>query len=110
AARAGLPEIAFRVAQAGQFLPRLAAVGGFENRGVLGAGVDGVGIVERRFEVPDAFELPRMLRAVVPLVRADLAFVNELVAFTFGHAIGTFEVVGFAARRVPGLAAVVGPL
>ena len=38
AARAGLPEMALGVAQPGKFLPRFAAVGGFENRRVLRAG------------------------------------------------------------------------
>ena len=43
--------------------------------------------------MPNAFELPRMLRAVVPLVRAGVALVGELVA-----------------DRLPRFAAVVGPL
>ena len=50
--------------------PGLAAVGGAEERGVFDAGVDGVGIGERGLEVPDALELPRVRRAVVPLVGA----------------------------------------
>ena len=70
-----------------------AAVGRAEQRGVLDAGVDRVGIGQRRLEVPDALELPRMRRAVVPLVRAGHAVVDELVA-----------------RRLPRLAAVVRPL
>ena len=60
-----------RAAQAGQLVPGLAAVGRAEDRGVFHAGVDGVGIGQRRFEVPDALELPGMLRAVVPLVRRE---------------------------------------
>ena len=44
AARARLPRGAGAVlAQAGQFLPGLAAVGGLEQRGVLDAGIDRVG-------------------------------------------------------------------
>ena len=71
AAGAGLPLGARAVAaQAGQLVPVLAAVGGLEDGGVFDAGVDGVGIGQRRLEVPDALELPRVLRAVVPLVRA----------------------------------------
>ena len=77
-------------AQAGQLLPRLPAVGRAEQGGVLDAGVDRVRIGQRRLEMPDALELPGMRRAVVPLVRAGDAVVDELVA-----------------DRLPGLAAVV---
>ena len=90
AAGAGLPVGAGAVAaQSGEFLPGLAAVGGAEEGGVFDAGVDGVGIGERRLEMPDALELPGVRRAVVPLVRAGNAVVDELVA-----------------DRLPGLAAV----
>ena len=51
-----------------------------KQRGVLDARVDGVGIGQRRLEMPDALELPGMRRAVVPLVRAGDAVVDELVA------------------------------
>ena len=80
-------------AQAGEFLPGLAAVGRAEQGGVLDSGVDGVGIGERRLQVPDPLELPGMRRAVVPLVGAGHAVVDELVA-----------------HRLPGLAAIVGAL
>src|ERR1700738_934865 len=63
-----------------QLLPGLTAIGGAEQGGVLHAGVDGVRIDQRRLEVPDARELPGMLRAVVPLVGARAALVLELVA------------------------------
>ena len=68
------------LAQARQLVPVLAAVGRAEQRGVFDAGVDRVGIGQRRLEMPDALELPRVLRAVVPLVRAGHAVVDELVA------------------------------
>ena len=104
-------------AQAGQFVPGLAAVGRAEEGGVFDAGVDGVGIGQRRLEMPDAFELPRVLRAVVPLVRRErLAgfrrrVVDELVALALGHAVGRRgRLAGRRARLVPGLAAVVGAL
>ena len=80
-------------AQPGELLPRLSAVGRAEQGGVFNAGVDRVRIGQRRFEMPDALELPGMRRAVVPLVRAGNAVVHELVA-----------------HRLPGLAAVVGAL
>src|SRR5262249_16956512 len=53
---------------------------GLEDRRVLHARVNRVRIGERRLEAPDALELPRMLRAVVPLVRAGRAVVDELVS------------------------------
>ena len=55
-------------------------VGGAEDRRVLDAGVDGVGIGERRLQVPDPREVPRVRRAVVPEVLAGGAVVDELVA------------------------------
>ena len=67
-------------AQPGQLLPGLAAVGRAEQRRVFHPGVDGIGIGQRRFEMPDALELPGVLRAVVPLVSAGIAVVLELVA------------------------------
>ena len=70
-----------------------AAVGRAEQGGVFHSGVDGVRIGQRRLEMPDALELPGVRRAVVPLVRAGHAVVDELVA-----------------HRLPGLAAVVGAL
>src|SRR5713226_4002813 len=39
-----------------------------EQRGVLDPGVDGVGVGQRRLEVPDARELPGVIRVVVPLM------------------------------------------
>src|SRR5262249_13339786 len=87
----------FRTGRAGaeprQFVPAPAPVRCPEHRGVLDAGVDGVGVGERRLDVPDALELPRVRRAVVPLVCAGNAVVDELVV-----------------DRFPGLAAVVGTL
>src|SRR5215467_9844812 len=56
------------VAQAGELTPRLPAVRRPEHRRVLDAGVDRVGIGERRLEVPDPRELEGPLRAVVPEV------------------------------------------
>ena len=72
AARAGLPFRSGAVAaKAGEFVPVLAAVGRFEERRIFDSGIDRVGIGERRLEMPDALELPRMLRAVVPLVGGE---------------------------------------
>src|SRR6185436_2062418 len=94
AARAGHPRGAGAVlAKTGELGPVLAAVGGLEDRRVLDAGVDRVGVAQRRLEVPHALELPRMRRAVVPLVRARHAVIQKLVA-----------------DGLPGLPAVVAPL
>ena len=67
--------------------------------------------------MPDALEFPRVLRAVVPLVRRErLAglrrrVVDELVALALGHAVGRGgRLAGRRAGLVPGFAAVVGAL
>ena len=46
-----------------------AAIGRSEDGRIFDAGVDRIRIRQRRLQVPDALELPRMLRPVVPLVR-----------------------------------------
>src|SRR5207248_9547385 len=85
-ARARLPtRTGVVLAQTGKFAPRFAAVFRFEKRCVFHAGVNMIDIVERRLEMPDAFEFPRVLRAVVPLMRARNSVVNELVALAFLH-------------------------
>src|SRR5207244_11121048 len=72
AARARLPLGTSAVAaQAWEFLPVLAAVGRAEDGGSFPAGVRRVGIGERRLQMPHALELPRMLRAVIPLMRGE---------------------------------------
>src|SRR4029077_3355818 len=72
ASRPGLPVGSGAVAaQAGEFVPILAAIGGAEQRGVFDTGVNGVGIGERGLEMPDSLELPGMLRAVVELMRGE---------------------------------------
>src|SRR6202030_1327692 len=113
----GLPVGSSAVAaQAGQLLPVLPAVGGAKQRGILDSGVNRVGIGERRFEMPDALELPGMLVAVVKLVSCQRlsAFrrgvVHELVAFAFGRAAGAGGFTWGRSGLMPGLAAVVGPL
>ena len=65
------------LAQPGQLLPGLAAVGRAKQRGVFDPGIDGVRIGERRLEMPDARELPGVRRAVVPLV--DARDLNEAI-------------------------------
>ena len=69
-ARAWLPEVPLGVPQAGKFLPILPAIRRAEQRGVLRPGIHRVRVGQRRLEMPDALELPGMLRAVIPLVRA----------------------------------------
>ena len=94
AARARLPDAARVVlAQPGQLLPRLPAVGRAEHGRVLDAGKHDIGVGQRRLKMPDALELPGVGRAVVPLVGAGLALIDELIA-----------------DGCPGLAAVVGAL
>src|ERR1700730_4132088 len=97
-------------AQAGTVFPRRAAVVRFEQRGVFHTRVNVVGRIETGLEMPHAFEFPRMLRAVVPLMRAGDSVINENVALAFRHAVWTFYIVGAPARSLPGFAAVCAPL
>src|SRR5207249_6546056 len=114
AARSRLPLGAGAVAaQAGEFLPVLAAVGGAEDGGVFHAGVNRVRIGERRLQMPHALELPGMLRAVVPLVRGERlagfgrCVVSELIAIAFGRARWSGRFSGRRSRLMPGFATVV---
>ena len=109
-ARTRLPEITFRAAQPGKFLPGFAAVGGFENGRVLHTSVSRIRIGKRRFEMPDTLEFPRMLRSVIPLVRASLALIHEFIAFALGHAVRALQFITAAARRAPGPATVIRTL
>ena len=69
-----------------------------------------IGIVQRWFQMPDALELPGMLRAVVPLMCARKTIVNELVTLGFWHAIRILQFLRAAARCTPGFATVVRAL
>src|SRR2546430_13352555 len=69
-----------------------------------------IGVIKRRLEMPDAFEFPRMLGAVIPLMRAGDSVVNEHVALAFRHPVRTLQILGAAARRLPGFAAVIRSL
>ena len=112
-AGAGLPVGSRAVAaQSGEFLPDLAAVGRAENRGVFHAGVDRVRIGERRFEVPDALELPGMLRAVIPLMSGKRLPVSAECRKRICCSRRRHAPAGdlFASRRLPRLAAVVRAL
>src|SRR5947208_2501801 len=95
-------------------MPRLPGIAGAEQGRVFYARVHSVRIAKRRFQVPHAFELPRMLRAVVPLVSGEglsgfrRGVVYELVARALGHAAGGY--CRTASRRLPRLTAVVRAL
>src|SRR4029453_8863477 len=60
--------------------------------------------------MPNPFELPWMLRAIIPLMCARYTVVNEFVALASRHAIGTFQVLRRAPGRVPLFSAVIGTL
>ena len=66
--------------------------------------------------MPHAFEFPRMLCSIVPLVRSERlpglgrSVVNEFVALAFGHAIGAFQFLRATAGRIPSFPAVVRTL
>ena len=103
--------------QTRHFVPGFAAIGGAKQCGIFDPGVNHVRIGQRWFQVPNAFEFPRMLRAVVPLMRGERFavgtrfIIHELVAFPLWHAFGRG---GRLARRGAGLepvlTAVVGAL
>ena len=92
---AGLPRRPRTVtSQTGQLMPVRPGVGRPEQGGILHASKDGVRISERRLEVPDPGELPRMRRTVVPLVRARHALVGKVVPYRLPRrapVIGTLD-------------------
>src|SRR5262249_39271734 len=94
ATRAWLPARPGAVfAQTREFLPIEPAISRPKDRRILHAGIDGIRICQRRFQVPNTFEFPRMRCAVVPLMSARNAVVRELVP-----------------DRAPCLAAIIRPL
>src|SRR5882672_5365490 len=116
-ARAGLPLRPGSVAaQSRKFAPRLAAIFGFEKRGIFHTGKNRVGFRQRWLEVPDALELPRMLRAIIKLMRCQrLAgfggdVVNKFVALTLWHSAGALLFTGRRSRLKPGFASIIGTL
>src|SRR5262245_52497093 len=66
--------------------------------------------------MPDALEHPRVLSAVVELMRRQRPtglfrfVVDELIALALGHAALAFELLGLASWRAPGFSTVVGAL
>src|SRR6267378_3853759 len=104
-------------AQSRQFLPRLTAVARAEQSGILHPGINGIRIGQRWFEMPDAFEFPRMLRAVVPHMSCDRftcfrrAVVDEFVALAFWHPVGSSDrLAGGRTWLEPAFATIIGAL
>src|SRR5215813_1864586 len=60
--------------------------------------------------MPNTLELPWMLRAVVPLMRARDSVVDEFVTLGLRHTIGALQFFGAASGRAPFFAAVVRAL
>src|SRR5512141_1192744 len=79
-AGAGLPELPLCFTKSRMLIPCHAAVLRLEQRGIFDACVNDVGIRERRLNVPHALEFPWALRAVVELMRAGVANVQEVLA------------------------------
>src|SRR5664279_838055 len=100
-------------AQSGELVPTRSAVGRAEQGGVFHPRVDRVRIGERRFEMPHPFELPRVLRAVIKLVRGEgfagfrRAVINEFIARAL-HSLWAGRDV--ASGRLPRFAPVIGCL
>src|SRR5690606_11954152 len=88
------------------FLPGLPAIVRTHSRRVSHARIHHLRIAKRRFRVPYAVEVPRMLGAVVPLVRSQRLtgfrrrVITELIALADRHAIGC---LGWFAGRCSGL-------
>ncbi len=96
---AGLPAGSRAVAaQSGELLPVLTAIRRLEESCVFHAGVHRIRVGERRFQMPDSLELPRMRRPVVPLMRAGDTFVHELVS----HRLPAQAAVVRALDHLPG--------
>src|SRR5262249_16089189 len=100
-----------------KFVPGLTTVGRAKQRSVFDTGIDGVGLVGSRLEMPDLFELPRLRSAVIKLVRRELfsgffgSIVNKLIALAFRHAVWRgCRLAGGRSRLKPRLAAVVRAL
>src|SRR5262245_39956498 len=60
--------------------------------------------------MPNALELPWMLRAVIPLMCTRDSIVDELVALTLRHPIRAFQVLRCASGRIPFFSAVIRTL
>ena len=80
-------------AKPGQLAPALPAIGRAKQGRVLDARIHGVGVGQGGLKVPNAVKLPRMRRAVVPLMCTGNAVVDKLIA-----------------HRPPGLATIVRSL
>src|SRR5262249_45682546 len=104
-------------AQTGQLVPVLAAIRRTEERGIFNASVNHIRIAQRRFHMPDALKLPRMLCPVVKLMRRERlarfrrSILDELVALALGPALWRrSRLAGRRPRLVPGFASVIGTL
>src|SRR6266496_4122349 len=94
------------LAQSGEFAPGLASIRGAEQSGVLNSRIDGIGIGQRGFQMPDSFELPRMRRAIVPLMRARYAVIFKLVTHRFpglASVVRTLDHLSGPAARLGGI-------
>src|SRR5262249_28119279 len=116
AAGAGLPLWAGAVtAQAGHFLPVLAAVRRAKNGGIFHAGIHGVRVMQRRFPVSHPFVLLGLLRAVVELMCGQRfaglgrSVIDKLVAGSLGRSWGRLLSRG-RSWLLPGFAAIIGAL
>src|SRR6266576_1398380 len=101
--RPGLPKVALGAAQSGKLLPGVAAIHSLEQCRVFNAGVNGVRISQRRFEMPDPLEFPRMLRPVVPLVSAGNAVIIEFVTGGFPGFSAVIRALDDLAKPAAGL-------
>src|SRR6478735_4859541 len=64
-------------------MPGCPAVGATEKCGVFFARIYRLGLCQGLFKMPDAFEFPRMLGSIVPLVRPGHTVVEEIFSDGF---------------------------
>src|SRR4051812_33779105 len=97
--------------------PVLTAIFRFEQGGIFHAGINVIRIGEGGLEVPDAFEFPWVLCAVVPhMGRERLAgfrrnVISEFVALPFRHSVRRGRRLARRQSRLePGFSAIIRPL
>ncbi len=93
----GCQRLPFAARRPGSSCQVLRAVGGAEKGRVFHPGVNRVGIGQRRFEMPDAFEFPRVLSAIIELMRARRPVVDEILP----HRLPRFATVVGALNPLP---------
>src|SRR5712664_3347958 len=98
-------------------MPGLPTIRRPKHRRILDTGISRIRVVQGRLNVPDAFEFPRMRRAVIPLMgrqrlaRFRRSIINELIALALGHSFWRSRRLSrLRSRLLPGFAAIIRAL